>query len=148
MKTEAKQSVVKEWVSELPFTQQALLMLGLRGPDGIPKLSAAKQIVHYLRGEVLNAAYDDYNPDSEEYMFGFMRGDYRNFEAYVNDFLSDIDAYPLHFYLHLTHSAEVIAFGHPDIDICEYWCLLYFRCCKALHMNPETKEQFYQRLNK
>jgi hypothetical protein len=142
MKTENKQSVIKDWVSELPFTQQALLMLSLRGADGMGKYNTAKEIVHYMRDVILHAAYPNYNGKPE----GFMRGDYENWETIVKSFFIDVDAYPLHFYLHLIHAAEVVGYNHPDEEIAQCWLSFYLYACKRLHMNPETITGLNERL--
>ena len=144
MKTEPKQSVIKDWVLDLPFTQQALLMLSLRGADGMPKFNAAKEIVHYLRGVVLHPAYANYNGKPE----GFMRGDYDNWERIVKALFIDIDSYPMHFLMHLFHAAEVVGYNHPDEEISVCWLSFYFYACQNLHINPETKEQLDERLSK
>lgn len=142
MKTEKKQSVIKEWVSELPFTQQALLMLALRGADGMPKHNTAKNVVHYLRDVILHAAYPDYDGTPE----GFMRADYENFGLVVKMFWGDTDAYPMHFLMHLIHAAEVVGYNHPNKTMRGQWLAFYELACKNLHMNPESKRQLNSRL--
>jgi hypothetical protein len=144
MKTEQKQSVIKDWVSELPFTQQALLMLSLRGADGLGKYNSTKEVIHFMRDLVLHAAYPNYTGKPE----GFMRADYKNWETVVKHFFNDIDSYPLHFYMHLIHASEVIGYNHPDEDIVQCWLSFYNYACHLFHMNPETKEQLNLRLSK
>lgn len=144
MKTEPKQSAIKEWVFDLPFTQQALLMLALRGPDGLPKNTAAKNVVHFIRGVVLNAAYDNYTGEPE----GFMRADYDNFMPCVHEMFNDMDAYPMHFLMHLIHAGEVIGYNHPDPTISGLWSHFYNVACHNFHMQPETKEKLNKRLSK
>lgn len=144
MKTQKKQSVIKEWVSELPFTQQALLMLSLRGADGMPKYNSAKDVVHYMRDVILFPAYPNYTGEPE----GFMRADYNQWNAVVNAFFNDTDAYPMHFLMHLIHSAEVVGYNHPDETIRVCWLSFYEYACQCFHMNPETKDQLNNRLSK
>lgn len=71
MKIESNESVLHEWVTMLPFTQQALLLLATRGPDNLPKGAPAKQVLHYLRGVVIKPAYPDFDGTD-----GFMNVDY------------------------------------------------------------------------
>lgn len=144
MKTQSNQSAVKEWLSDLPFTQQALLMLSLRGADGMPKHNFGKDLLHYMRDVVLNAAYPGYDGSPE----GFMRSDYDNFIDIVYLFFKDMDSYPMHFLMHLIHAGEVIAFNHPNQVISEHWHYFYNQACKNFHMNPETKDQLNERLSK
>lgn len=143
MKTKPRESVVKEWVSDLPFTQQALLMLSLRGPDGVPKHSPAKYLLYYIRDVVLHAAYPY---DGEFEKCGFMRADYENFRDAVNAFFDDLDQYPMHFIMHLIHAAEVVGYAHPDEEIRNHWFTFYCYGCKCLHMTPETQYDLYERL--
>lgn len=144
MKTDRKQSVIKEWMLDLPFTQQALLMLSLRGADGMSKYNAAKDMIHFMRDVVLNAAYEDYNGEPE----GFMRADYENFDRVAKSFFNDTDAYPMHFLMHLIHAAEVVGYNHPDSYISSAWLYFYQYACKSFHMNPETAYQLNNRLSK
>ena len=144
MKTKTKQSVVKDWVSDLPFTQQALLMLSLRGADGMPKHNSAKDVVHFMRDVILHPAYSGYIGYPE----GFMRADYDSFQVIVNNFFKDTDSYPMHFLMHLIHAAEVVGYNHPDKKIRTYWLSFYEYACKSFHMNPESKRQLNSRLSK
>jgi hypothetical protein len=143
MKSEPIQSAIKEWVFHLPFTQQALLMLALRGPDGSPKFNTAKQIVHYLRDAVINPAYP-YDGEND----GFMRADYENWFDVCGSFFKDTDSYPMHFLMHLIHAGEVIAYNHPVGAMRDCWLFFYEQACRSFHMNPETKEQLNERLSK
>jgi len=162
MKQSTKESVLHDWVMELPFTQQALLMLATRGPDGLPKETPAKLILHYLRGIVFKPAYPDFKGAD-----GFMNIDYGEytcaqqshndgpdiifeygwkFKKIQNDFFKDVDSYPLHFYMHLIHAAEVIGYHYPDPKICELWLNFYIEACTNFHMCPETKYLLNNRL--
>jgi hypothetical protein len=142
MKTTAKESVLMDWVTELPFMQQALLLLALRGPDGIEKYNTAKNIIRYMRSTVLKPAGEyDGNQD------GFMWKDWTNFFEYGNSFFYNTDQYPMHFLMHMIHAAEVIGYNHPDPGMRMYWEWFYFKACESYHMNPETKDQLNKRLS-
>jgi hypothetical protein len=145
MKTSPTESVVKEWISELPFTQQALLMLSLRGPDGVEKYSGAKFILYFIRDVILKAAYP-YDGKFEK--GGFMRSDYENFSTVADAFFDDLDAYPMHFLMHFIHAAEVIGYHHPDDKIRNHWFNFYCFACECLHMKPENQYELNQRLKK
>lgn len=141
MKKDKKESVLHDWMLELPFTQQALLMLSLRGPDGITKYSGAKAVIHYMRGVVLRPAYPDFME-----MDGFMRIDYENFLETENAFFVDTDLYPMHFLMHLIHAAEVIGYKHPNMVIRSYWHSFYDKACNCFHMHMEKEEELDNRL--
>lgn len=161
MKESAKESVLHDWIAELPFTMQALLLLGTRGPDGNQKYCSAKNLVYYLRGVVIKPAYPNFMGkdgfmstkyfeqamDREQWPAKPISGKFDNmFSASVKLFFGDLDNYPMHFIMHLIHAGEVIAYFHPDEEIKEHWLHFYITACKGLHMNPETKEQLAERL--
>lgn len=64
----------------------------------------------------------------------------------IDEFINDLDSYPIHFALHLCHAAEIVGYQHPDFDVKKYWHLFYREFCNAFHMNIETKGQLSQRL--
>lgn len=146
MKTQLVQSVVKEWVSALPFTQQAVLLCALRGPDGLPKFTAAKDICFYLRGAVLHAAMPEYDKDKSYTGSGFMREDYKNFDQRAEVFFCDTDAYPMHFLMHLMHAAQIIGYKHPDEEIRNAWNYFYTYFVHCLHLRLESEGDMDERL--
>lgn len=148
MKTEPIQSVVHEWVSHLPFTQQAVLFCAIRGADGVSKNDSSKLITQFIRGIVLHPAYHGFSSDDDYHPDGFMRCDFQNFARDAQLFFDDIDMLPHHFYMHLIHAAEIIAYGHYSEVIAQNFYDFYFHACKTFHMHIETKEQLYQRLSK
>lgn len=165
MKKESRESVLHDWVCDLPFTQQALLMLATRGPDSLPKDTPAKEILHYLRGAIIKPAYFDFYKED-----GFMNIDYGEVtyeqDHYNNDtdiiyqnfgwrfvecgdeFFRHVDELPHHFYMHIIHAAEVLGYKFPDERVMRCWYDFYGCACKSFHMNPETLEQLDQRLKK
>lgn len=58
MKKQLSESVLQDWVHDLTFQMQALLLTAMRGPDGCNKHNSAKEVVRYLRGSVLKPAGD------------------------------------------------------------------------------------------
>lgn len=154
MKEKPVESVVHDWVSTLPFTQQAVLFCAMRGADGLPKNNNSKFITQFLRGVVLKPAYpnfkteDDYQPD------GFMRCDFRNFFRDMKNFFDDVDTFPHHYFMHLIHACQIVGYNYPqDILIDGAWvsgCFtaFYNKACKSFHMVPETFEAMNKRLSK
>lgn len=145
MKTYKSESVLHDWVHELPFQQQALLMTGMRGPDGLDKHNAAKIIVRYLRGCVLKPAGDWNGLNNNDFMWA----DYSVglFDRYTHDFWSDHDHYPHHFIMHLLHCCEVVGYKHPITHIRNSFLNFYCKGCRSFHMTPETAEQMDNRLD-
>jgi hypothetical protein len=147
-KTQLRESVVHEWVSDLPFQMQALLFTSMRGPDENNKHNPAKSMIRYMRGIVLKPAgnydttYIDVNDND------FMWGDYRCFGSHADAFFYDHDNFPHHFIMHLAHCAEIVGYKFKDVpDIAECWMDFYLEVCNAFHMNPETEGQLDNRLN-
>jgi hypothetical protein len=138
-----KESVLHEWVTELPFQMQALLLTAMRGPDNSTKHCPAKQIVRYLRGAVLKPAgiWEGFNDND------FMWGDYSLFKFSIDTFFHSPDEYPHHFLMHLIHASEVVGCYHPEAEKQTWWTVFYMMACNALHMNPESQHQLEQRLN-
>jgi hypothetical protein len=140
LKTE---SVIRDWVQELSFQQQALLMTAVRGPDSSSKHNTAKYIVRYLRAAVLKpAGYWDGTNNND-----FMWSEMDKFADYSKAFWKDHDEYPHHFIMHLIHSAEVIGYCHPNEEQRSMWLTFYFIGCNSFHMYPETKNDMNLRLN-
>lgn len=155
-------SVVQPWVSMIPFMQQALLFTAMRGPDGLPKYTAGKDVVRFLRGAVLlpaspSGSDPEYDPSS------FMVHGYKCYPTRTDDydpaehhfwdrctgeFLADNDAYPHHFIMHLVHAAEVIGYKHPDPRINYWWLTFYCNMCANFHMDAEIEAEMDLRMSK
>jgi len=159
-KTSKKESVIHDWVAELPFQMQALLMTAMRGPDACQKHNSAKIIVRYLRSVVLKPAGDWSGKNDNDFMWGeyivntsraiskdSLPINYPLFEQYSEDFWNNHDEYPHHFIMHLVHCAEVVGYKHPDPEISRHWRHFYFEACKSFHMFPEGETQLDERMN-
>jgi hypothetical protein len=142
-KKQARESVLYDWVHDLTFQMQALLMTGIRGADGSGKHNSAKCISRYLRGVVLKPAGNWSGKNDNDFMWG----DYDYFNEYRNQFFNDHDEYPHHFIMHLVHCAEVVGYKHPDDKIREKWYLFYLKACSSFHMTHETHYEMNERLN-
>lgn len=142
-KTAIVESALHDWVHTLTFQQQALLMTGMRGPDGCNKHCAAKVIIRFLRGSICKPA-GEWDGDNNN---DFMWGNYSVFNIWRKAFFDDPDGYPHHFIMHLVHCAEVIGYKHPNRDISVYWRSFYNDACHSFHMHIETEEEMDDRLN-
>lgn len=133
-------SVLQNWVMELPLRAQGTLLTGMRGCDLTPKLpldSTARQLTAFLRYCIMNPAdprevgipgafFQDTPPD--------------NWRA------SELGHYPQHWYSHLMHCYEVVAYMHPHPVLATIAEGIYNRLVHALHLNPESKDMMIKRL--
>lgn len=92
-------------------------MSALRGCDGVGKNDISKKIVRRIRNAVLHNA----GPDSSEFM------DCNISDEEIYSFSKNIDAYPVHFLLHLIHASEVIGYTCTDETDAEFFRNFYFR---------------------
>lgn len=133
-------SVVREWIAELPFKMQAVLLSALRGCDGKPKEDPSKKLTRALRGVMLYPAVSE-RPDNS-----FMGGDLDG--NHIDVFLKNLDHYPVHWLLHFAHACEIVGYFHPDAVTRAGWYGLYAEVGDALHLRPETKDQLCVRLGR
>jgi len=146
-------SVLQPWVQELPLRAQSTLLTGYRGCDLAPKNPAAiderygcstgentveRQLVAYLRFLTLVAAG---KREVDVPGAWFQSKPPEKWKP------SQLGHYPLHWYSHLMHCFEVVAYLRPIQDEHTDRVLgIYVRLARALHLNPETKEQLIARL--
>jgi len=102
-----KKNVIRDWLIEnCSWKQQTVVLVALRGCDGIPKENPSKKLSRMLRRVILE------NTDS---LTGFMEDDITNNE--MNDFLDYIDALPVHYIMHFAHASAIVGYHHPDESI-------------------------------
>lgn len=145
-----QRSVLQDWVMELPLMQQSVLITAIRGCDGLEKNDKSKPLHRCLRAVILVNARDESELTESSFMFHFYKDKLwvRDIENQFRVFLTDMDKYPLHYWLHLTHAIEIIGYKHPDEDIRAMWCGFYMSIADAMHLNPELPDQLDRRLNK
>lgn len=122
---------------ELPIKMQSTLILGLKGPDDRPAPNV-KKITRWLRG------------------LSFRPGDPRNVHEFMGErperimdrspAYREIEYLPLHYFGHLLHSLEVVAYKHPDFDNQVLAFGLMADLCSILHLIPEDDDKFNHRL--
>ena len=122
--------VLQDWMENLSLKQQTVVLSGFRGCDGMPKEDPSKQLARILRGSILK------NAGTEK--TSFLKLDLDN--TVVDQFVADLDKYPNHYVIHLTHAAQIVGYYHPLEECREFWHDFYLRIVNAFHMVPETKE--------
>lgn len=64
----------------------------------------------------------------------------------IGEYLKSLDALPHHFQLHFMHAAEIIGFKHPDERIRVWWCGVYHRLVRDMHLHAENEQEMDNRL--
>lgn len=143
-------ALLADWISGLTLQQQAVLVLALRGPDGFPKHHPSKEVLYRYRACVLKSAH-----------FGRLLHDGEAVPTFMNrmsmcepswsDVLTEFkeveDELPLHFYTHLLHGAQVLAYKYPDRGIRLCWLKFFEQCCHYLHCPLESEAEMDGRLS-
>lgn len=145
--------VLQDWVGRITRRQQGVLVLALRGPDGMYKEHPSKNLIRSMRACVMNSGIEGTPMELGKWYphDTFMRMDLladivRWEQEAVKPFFSRIDEYNIHFYQHLLHAAAVLGFHHPNLEVRSHWLRFYKKGCSKLHMTPETKDEFTYRL--
>lgn len=161
-------SVVQDWVHDLSFMQQTVLLEIIRGPDGLTKYHRSKFLLRWYRRCCLNSAFEQrilttpyehgggsftgpsYEvPSNFEHTPAFHltanRWEFRMLNL-LNEVIRSADEMPHHFYRHMMHGFEIMGYKHPDTRIREFWKLCYTRLAKDMHLHPETEAQLDVRL--
>lgn len=134
-------SVLQDWVMELPLREQGTLLTGVRGCDLTAKLplsSTERQLVGFLRYCFMNPA----DPREVGYVGGFFQP-----EPPYGWKQSELGHYPLHWVSHLMHCYEVVAYRCPDARLADAAMKVYRRLAEGLHLNIETRDQMIARLS-
>jgi len=147
-----RRSVLQDWVHELTFMQQSVLLTATRAPDGLRKTHPVKTLLRWLRRCYLISAFDRcVLSDPMDPRGGSFTGPCKSNEVKDVNHAQDIyiecgDEIPLHFHFHFMQAAEVLGYKHPDPSIREWWLNFYHRFAAFAHLNPETEAQFDKRL--
>jgi hypothetical protein len=130
-------SVLQDWLVQIPIRMQSTLILGLRGPD-THCTPGVKTITRWLRG----LAFKPGNPDNV-----------REFMTKEPELIlekgptaKELEFCTQHFYSHLMHSLEVVAYCHPDREISRVAHDRYTAMCAAFHLPIESVQEFTERL--
>lgn len=145
-------SVLQDWVQNLTWMQQSVLITSIRGCDGLAKYHVSKFLLRWLRRCVLYSAFarkaltDPFEDDHGNFTGKIPADKFPTVETLFKAYLDNVDDVAHHFHMHVVHAAEIIGYYHPDPKISGQWLQFYFDCCKDLHMNPETFDHMKVRL--
>lgn len=130
----------------LPLRAQGTLLTGIRGCDvagkDINAIEAGveqpeRRLTAFLRFCVLNPA----DPREVDIPGAFFQS--KGPSKWKG---SEISHYPMHWYSHLMHCFEVVAYCHPDADISDEAFSIYQKLVHNLHLTIESKAALIQRL--
>lgn len=138
MAEEHKNCVVQDWLSNIPLRMQSVLLLGLRGPD-THKATEVKKFSRWLRGLVFVPG----NPDN---VAEFMRVENPPLIVEKSDVAKELEFCTQHYYSHLMHALEVVAYCHPDPKIKNVAFIRFEQMCLLLHLPVESSKDFHNRL--
>lgn len=139
-------SVLQDWVMDLPLREQGTLLTCVRGCDLEPKQwtatgfsdSPGRRITAWIRWAFLNPA----DPREIDIPGAFFQSEPpKNFKP------SEFGHLPLHWYTHVMHSLEVIAYRHPDTETAATAFEMYHKMVHGLHLNIEAFSQMVHRLS-
>ena len=141
------QSVLQNWVMELPLREQGTLLTCVRGCDSEPKLwtstgvaySPGRRLTSFIRWCFMVPA-DIREVDSQEGAF-MMSNPPSPFKP------SEFGHLPQHWYSHAMHALEVIAYRHPSVSTKLLARELYEKMVYNMHLEIEPFSVFKNRLS-
>lgn len=136
------QSVLQDWVCDLPLRQQGTLLTAIRGCDLTPKFpldSTERNLTAFVRYAVMNP-FDSREIDKEA-------GCFMQSVIKVNFKPSAFGHYPLHYVMHLIHALQIIAYSHHNLDVKIMAYDAYSAFVDSFHLKQETIQEMTARLN-
>lgn len=139
------QSVLQNWVMELPLRFQGTLLTAVRGCDDEPKQwhatgfadSPGRRTTAFIRYCFMNPA------DAREIDIPgafFQSTPPEDFKP------SEFGHLPQHWYAHVMHALEIIGYHHPDVKLSRQALRMYVKMVHGFHLNIESRDQLHQRL--
>lgn len=128
-----KGKVLQDWMGNLPWKQQSVILSALRGPD-THRPNSIKDITRWLR----RITQFDADP-STNYIGKATHPDLLKIKE-------DLEFCTVHYFCHLLHTLEIIGYKHPFQEIRHQANHYYEGLVNSLHLNPESREQLEERL--
>lgn len=132
-------SVLQPWVEKIPIRMQSTLLLSLRGPDTY-RCVEVKKVQRWLRG----LTFIPGNPDNvKEFMASTT--ELPSLEE-KGALARELEFCTQHFYSHLLHGLEVVAYRYPDSHTAGVAYSLFHGMCSLMHLPIEERDEFEERL--
>ena len=146
--------VLQDWVCNLTYMQQSVLITACRGPDGLKKDHISKVLCRWLRRCFMISAFDKKVLVTPYELTGgsftgpciFPSEEAPSIDAALSEYLRHVDETPHHFHLHLMHAAEILGYKHPNMATRRWWHTAYRKIVSDAHLHIETEEQMDKRL--
>jgi len=127
-------SVLKQWVMDMGWKMQSILISGLRAPD-VPTF-ATKKICRWMRAECQN------NADPSK---GYMEPQTLS-DKLIEQCMDELEYLPCHYVHHFADALAVVAYHHPDEEARKFAYRVHFLVAEEIfHFEPESREKFMQR---
>lgn len=138
-------SVLQDWVMELSLREQGTLLTAVRGCDLAPKYSPEglvidtpeRRLARFIRWAFMVPA-DDREVDIPGAFMATTAGKIKP---------SAFGHYPHHWVTHIMHALEVIAYRCPHPRVAEEAYELYYAFVHSMHLVPEIRPIFLDRMN-
>src|SRR5574343_179132 len=132
-----RKNVLQEWLSDLSWKKQTVLISALRGPD-IGSTPEIKEVSRWIRSVILE------NADPVK---AYMQVDrLPDFKTIVKTNPQAIDMLSVHYFHHLITAIEIIAYCHPSREVKIAALTWYQKATHHLNVLPETEEGLNNRL--
>lgn len=140
-----RQSVLQDWVMELPLREQGTLLTAVRGCDDEPKNwiargvaeSPGRRITAFIRWCFMNPA----DPREVDIPGAFFQS-----QPPVPFKPSGFGHLPQHWYSHIMHALEVCGYRHPDLGVRSTCLGLYTSMVHNMHLQTEPYSVYVDRL--
>lgn len=140
-------SVLNDWVHDLTYMQQSVLLAMIRNADGIAKHHPQKELIKWFRRCILKSAFDGRHLTiPQEPGGGSFTGPVPDIERALDSFIWARDEMTLHYFAHSMHAFEILGYKYPHAFYRAFWHRAYLRCVDAMHMLPETEAMMDRRL--
>lgn len=158
-------NVLQDWVRELSYMQQSVLISAVRAPDGIRKDHPVKVLMRWYRrctlicsftGEAFTDAFSAgggsfTGPFTYSHVSAMGMSQEMGLQTALDKtreiYLRHVDELPHHFQLHFMHAAQIIGYKHSDQRTRYWWLHFYHMIVNDAHLWPETEEQMDLRLS-
>lgn len=126
--------VLADWVIEIGWKQQSILLSGLRAPDF--KTSATKKICRWMR------SISQHNADPSK---GYMEPQKLGLDL-RDQCMDELEYLPCHYVHHFADALRVVAIHHPDKKSRDFARSVHAEIAiEIFHFLPESDYQFIQR---